>query len=165
MANRRGRREPVFDAHAEAGALDLSLSPEDRAGGHMGRSRREAWDDEDEEPARPRATRSRKPQKPKRRGGSILGRLFYFAVVLGLWAFIGVAGVIAYYASQLPPIDQLSVPKRPPNIAILARDGTLLANSGETSGRAISLKELPPYLPKAFIAIEDRRFREHFGID
>ena len=27
------------------------------------------------------------------------------------------------------------------------------------------LKEMPPHLPKAFIAIEDRRFRSHYGID
>ncbi len=32
-------------------------------------------------------------------------------------------------------------------------------------GANISLKDLPPYLPKAFIAIEDRRFYSHFGID
>ena len=116
----------------------------------------------DEPPPR-RPSRSRKPQRKRR--GSLLGRLLYAAVVLGLWGFIAVAGVVAYYASQLPPIDQLSVPKRPPNIAILGSDGTLLANRGETGGRTVGLKELPPYVPKAFIAIEDRRFYSHFGID
>jgi len=35
----------------------------------------------------------------------------------------------------------------------------------ETGGRTVSIKELPPYLPKAFVAIEDRRFYDHFGID
>ena len=83
----------------------------------------------------------------------------------GLWAVIGLAGLIAYHASQLPPIDQLTVPKRPPNIAILASDGSLLANRGETGGRVVSIKELPPYLPRAFVAIEDRRFYQHFGVD
>ena len=78
---------------------------------------------------------------------------------------IGLGGVFAYYASELPPIDQLAVPKRPPNIAILAADGTLIANRGDTGGAAVRLSELPPYLPKAFIAIEDRRFYSHFGID
>ena len=78
---------------------------------------------------------------------------------------IAVAGLFAYYASQLPPIDQLAVPKRPPNIAILAADGSLIANRGDTGGAAVHLSELPPYLPKAFVAIEDRRFYEHFGID
>jgi penicillin-binding protein 1A len=73
--------------------------------------------------------------------------------------------VVVYYTSQLPPIGQLTVPKRPPNFAILTSDGSLLANRGETGGRTVSLKELPPYLPKAFVAIEDRRFYDHFGID
>ena len=57
------------------------------------------------------------------------------------------------------------MPKRPPNIAILAEDGSLLANRGDTGGAAVRLIELPPYLPKAFVAIEDRRFYSHFGID
>src|SRR5579871_1292865 len=32
-------------------------------------------------------------------------------------------------------------------------------------GANVALKDLPPYLPKAFIAIEDRRFYQHFGVD
>ena len=100
--------------------------------------------------------------KPRR---SLVGRLVYWGFVLAVWGFIGVAGLFAYYASQLPPIDQLAVPKRPPNIAILAGDGSLLANRGDTGGAAVHLSELPPYLPKAFVAIEDRRFYQHFGID
>ena len=66
---------------------------------------------------------------------------------------------------QLPPIDQLAVPKRPPNIAILADDGTLLANRGDSGGPAIRLQDMPAYLPKAFVAIEDRRFYSHWGVD
>jgi penicillin-binding protein 1A len=97
--------------------------------------------------------------------GSFFGRLVYWGFVLAVWAVVAVAGLFAYYASQLPPIDQLAVPKRPPNIAILADDGSLLANRGDTGGAAVHLSELPPYLPKAFVAIEDRRFYQHFGID
>src|SRR5437588_207624 len=33
------------------------------------------------------------------------------------------------------------------------------------AGANVSLKDLPPYLPKSFIAIEDRRFYSHYGID
>lgn len=124
--------------------------------------------------ARRRASRNggdgpRRPSRLKkgnRKGGrSLLSKLVYAGLVLCLWGVIGVGGVVAYYASQLPPIDQLTVPKRPPNIAIMASDGSLLANRGETGGRTVSLKELPPYLPRAFVAIEDRRFYDHFGID
>ena len=128
----------------------------------MARRRASRQDDEDSRPFR----RPAKPRKAKRKGGrSFFSKLVYAGLVLCLWGIIGVGGVVAYYASQLPPIDQLTVPKRPPNIAIMASDGSLLANRGETGGRTVTLKELPPYLPKAFVAIEDRRFYDHFGID
>ncbi|QFU14901.1 transglycosylase domain-containing protein [Microvirga thermotolerans] len=159
MANGRDRREPSFETPAtDAGAMDVRLSPEDRAGGRMAQKRASQG-------GTPSPRRPARPKKARRRSGSFLRRLAYGAVVLCLWGVIAVGAVVAYYAAQLPPIDQLTVPKRPPNIAILASDGTLLANRGETGGQTVSLKELPPYLPKAFVAIEDRRFYDHFGID
>ncbi len=127
----------------------------------MGRRRSSRGSGDGGSPRRSPPSRGRK----RKQGRSFLGKLIYAGVVLGLWGVIAVGGVVAYYASQLPPIDQLTVPKRPPNIAILASDGTLLANRGETGGRTVTLKELPPYLPRAFVAIEDRRFYDHFGID
>ncbi len=54
---------------------------------------------------------------------------------------------------------------RPPNVKIVAANGELLANRGDTGGEAVRLEQLPPYLPNAVIAIEDRRFRSHFGVD
>ncbi|NNM74925.1 transglycosylase domain-containing protein [Enterovirga aerilata] len=146
---RRERREPVFDG-AEPTDVGLRLSRGDRAGGAMARPGR------DEE-------RGRRRRRPRRR--SLVGRLVSWTLVVAIWGAIGVAAILAYHATQLPPIDQLAVPKRPPNVAILASDGTLLANRGETGGRTVSLRELPPYLPNAFVAIEDRRFYGHFGID
>ncbi len=103
-------------------------------------------------------------RRPARRR-SAFGFLVYWGLVAGIWGLIGLAGVIAWHAHQLPPIDQLAVPKRPPNIAILGDDGTLLANRGDTGGAAVRLRDLPPYLPKAFVSIEDRRFYAHHGID
>jgi len=107
----------------------------------------------------------RRHRRKKRKRHSLFGALIYWLLMLGIWGAVGAAGLIVYYAAQLPPIDQLAIPKRPPNIAILADDGTLLANRGDTGGAAIHLSELPDYLPKAFIAIEDRRFYEHWGVD
>jgi penicillin-binding protein 1A len=165
MAKGRGRMEPNFDVPEgrvrDRGELDLRLSREDRAG--TGARVGKRADETTRTPTKTTARRS--PKKSGRRRRSWLGRIVYGTVVLGLWAVIGIAGLIAYHASQLPPIDQLAVPKRPPNIAILASDGSLLANRGETGGRVVSIKELPPYLPRAFVAIEDRRFYQHFGVD
>jgi penicillin-binding protein 1A len=167
------RREPSFGYERDKRHVDgdMRLSPDDRPS----RFQKAA--------AQPEPSRQLRnpPRRDKRGGGgggggggkrrgrrgrrSFLGGLFYWSMVLGLWCLIGVGGVVAYHASQLPPIDQLTVPKRPPNIAILAADGSLLANRGETGGRTITIGEVPPYLPRAFVAIEDKRFYDHFGID
>jgi penicillin-binding protein 1A len=154
MFGRRGNKsrtriEPRLDWRDATGD-DLRADPADR-------------------PAWARSAKSAKAARGKKGRGrprrSSLGRLFYWTFVLGVWGVIALAGLVAYEASQLPPIDQLAVPKRPPNIAILADDGSLVANRGDTGGAAVRLIDLPPYLPKAFVAIEDRRFYEHFGID
>ncbi len=92
--------------------------------------------------------------------------MLYWTAVLGLWAVIAAVATIAWVAAHLPPIQSLEVPKRPPGIQIIAADGKTLATRGEMgSGGEVPLKELPKYLPQAFIAVEDRRFYEHFGID
>src|SRR5438874_7565987 len=110
---------------------------------------------------------------PGKRGGSkrngaarsALRRLIYWSLVLALWALIAAMGTIAFAVSTLPPIQTLEVPKRPPTVEIVGTDGRPLITRGEMSATDISIKELPPYLPKAFVAIEDRRFFSHFGID
>jgi penicillin-binding protein 1A len=96
---------------------------------------------------------------------SPLRRLVYWGVVLCLWGLIMAGGAIALVASTLPPIQTLAIPKRPPSIEIDGLDGKPLAVRGEMGGAAIALKDMPPYLPRAFIAIEDRRFYHHYGID
>ena len=124
-----------------------------------GRGRRDEPSDEKDEAPRRSSKRRRAPRR------SIFGALVYWSCVLGVWALVAIGGIIAYHASQLPPIDKLAVPKRPPNIAIMSDEGRLLANRGDTGGAAISLRDLPAHVPQAFIAIEDRRFYHHWGID
>lgn len=101
----------------------------------------------------------------QRRRRSLLGHLVYWSFIVVLWGMIGVAGLIAYYASRLPPIHSLEVPKRPPNIQILASNGEALANRGSMGGAAVLLKNLPSHVGDAFVAIEDRRFHSHYGVD
>ena len=48
---------------------------------------------------------------------------------------------------------------------ILAADGTMLAEQGAFRGDEARLADLPDYVPNALIAIEDRRFRSHYGVD
>ena len=162
------RREPVLGTH---GSLHgLRLSPGDRAGGTI-----EADRPQRETPA----PKQRKPKKSRERGktrdksrGKSGGRwrgnirtLLYWCFVAAVWAVIALAALIGWHMMKLPPINSLVVPKRPPTITILGIDGKTIAVRGDMGGAAVPLKALPPYLPKAFVAIEDRRFYHHFGLD
>ena len=73
-------------------------------------------------------------------------------------ASLALGAVVAIAAASLPNIQSLEIPKRPPSIEIVGTDGKTLVTRGEMHGAAVLIKDLPPYLPKAFIAIEDRRF-------
>src|SRR5262245_34254406 len=112
--------------------------------------------------ARKPSARKRRRDGPRR---SLIGRIAYWSLVLGLWGFIAVLGVIGWVAAHLPPIQSLEVPKRPPSVQIVGLNGRVLATRGEMGGAAVPLRELPPFLPKAFLAIEDRRFYAHWGLD
>jgi penicillin-binding protein 1A len=178
----RERREPNFDAPPGPQG-DIRVSARDRPGGAaddlsggrlpVGRDeQRPANDDAPRPRGRAEAGAGRKPKRTGsrgagggRKGRSGFGRLVYWAVVLGLWGVILVAGIVAWEAAHLPPIQSLEVPKRPPAIQIVGLDGHVLATRGEMGGAAIAIKDLPAYLPEAFIAIEDRRFYSHHGVD
>lgn len=168
-----GRKEPLFGL--AAAMHDLRLDPKDRipAGDEAAKKsagKRKpviAADDDPPAPkpdAKPRSAKGSK-RMSKSRGGFPIGRMFYWALVCGLWGVIALVGVVVWAGAHLPPIQSLEIPKRPPTIEITGLDGTVLAQRGEMAGANVALKDLPPYLPKAFIAIEDRRFYQHFGID
>lgn len=114
---------------------------------------------------KPRTNKRKKRQKKPLTFWRVIGKLTYWGMILGIWAGIAVAGIIAYYAVQLPASDSWAVPTRPANIRILATNGQLISNRGKMGGEAVAYHELPHFVPAAVLAIEDRRFFSHFGID
>ncbi|KRQ09887.1 transglycosylase domain-containing protein [Bradyrhizobium manausense] len=165
-----GRKEPLFGL--PAALADLRLTAADRIPGGDDKPKKSAGkrkaEPDGDEPPRERKAPAKSSGAKRRSRSSIsagLGRLVYWGAVLGLWGVIAVIGVVIWVGAHLPPIQSLEIPKRPPTIQIVGIDGSLLAQRGEMAGANVALKDLPPYLPKAFIAIEDRRFYSHFGID
>jgi penicillin-binding protein 1A len=143
-----------------AARLELRLRPHDRTGGPLF-AREGARRRRDDQPAPQR----RKRQRGGGNGRFRFGRLIYWGAVLALWAVICVIGALVWIGIHLPPIQSLEIPKRPPSVLILGANGATLATRGDMGGAAVSLRELPDYVPKAFVAIEDRRFYAHHGID
>lgn len=161
MASKRSgqRIEPSFGEDEGNNGLRVDASDRVSGGGHATR--------------RPGPTgKSRREKRGRRNGGGsgggffgLVRRLFYWCIVIGIWGAIGVGGLVLYYGSRMPSATTWSIPDRPPNVKILAVNGDIIANRGATGGEALSLEEMSPYIPQAVIAIEDRRFYSHFGVD
>ncbi|CUW37225.1 putative penicillin-binding protein [Magnetospirillum sp. XM-1] len=149
----------------------LSIDPADRllpsgSGGEM----------PPREPPGPKKTREpREPKKPSRaprktggNGGNRriwLRRLLLWGLTLAIWAGIGVAGIVAYYAIDLPDIDRMTAQTRRPSVVFHSVEGETFAAYGDLYGEPLELAEMSPFIAQAVLATEDRRFYSHFGVD
>ena len=109
--------------------------------------------------------RKNPPQRSDRRRRPLTFRLLAWGVMLCLWGLIGLAGVTAYVWFSLDQQGLFKIPEREPGMILLAANGEVIAERGTFFGDEVRLDELPAYVPQAVIAIEDRRFYSHFGID
>src|SRR6188472_2922701 len=90
-------------------------------------------------------------------------KILVYAALLGVIA-LGVAVAVA--VASLPSYQQLS--KRSDlgqMIRVHASNGAVLVSLGPSFGQWLTYDQIPPQMRSAMIAIEDRRFRSHFGID
>jgi penicillin-binding protein 1A len=91
--------------------------------------------------------------------------LLKWGLVAGLALFIALAVAVALAYRDLPSFDDM---KRSPNgqpVEIRGDDGTVLASFGPSYGAWLSYAEIPATMKNAMIAVEDRRFWYHPGID
>ena len=63
------------------------------------------------------------------------------------------------------PLSKSLQPPTPPSITLTADDGTPIARRGAIIGKSVDASKLPPHVTQAFLAIEDRRFYSHWGVD
>ncbi|MBW4573533.1 MAG: penicillin-binding protein 1A [Tolypothrix carrinoi HA7290-LM1] len=87
---------------------------------------------------------------------------------LGLGVSGGIVGITHTVWSidrTLPDKSELNVVVREQTLTIKASDGTILQQQGEATREQLQLNQIPDNLKKAFIASEDRRFRQHHGVD
>ena len=110
--------------------------------------------------------RGRVPEAKRiKRKRSLLGRLIGFFFVLGFWGAVAGGLAFAYIWFSLDSRGLLHIPEREPGIMMLSSDGTVLSEQGAFFGDAARISDLPDYVPNAVIAIEDHRFRSHYGVD
>ncbi len=82
--------------------------------------------------------------------------------LLGL-LFLGIA--VAFAARSLPSFYQLKATQNAQTIVVRARDGSEIVEIGPSYGQWLSAEEIPEVMKDAMIAVEDRRYYSHPGVD
>jgi penicillin-binding protein 1A len=101
--------------------------------------------------------------RPRRRGFfRWIASVFFKLTLLG---GVAAGAALAFVWVTLAQSGVFQIPEREPGILLLASDGSEIAEQGTFFGDAVSIAGLPPYVPQAIIAIEDRRFYHHYGVD
>ena len=124
----------------------------------------------------PEADLTGSPAKGKRGGRSLLWAVLKWSAVAILVLVVAgaiAAGVAWNYISktylqdlpQVPTRQEIYASKRAPAIKFYDMNGQFIASRGPQYGENVRLAALPDYVPKAFLAAEDRRFYQHGAVD
>ncbi len=103
------------------------------------------------------------PGRPgKRRAWS---RLLRWGFIASVWLTLATVVTVLWFARDLPRPESALDAVRRPGLTLLDRSGHVIATFGDLVGEPLRLKEFSPFLPEAVVAVEDRRFWHHPGID
>ncbi|MFM6853666.1 MAG: transglycosylase domain-containing protein, partial [Sphingopyxis sp.] len=111
----------------------------------------------------PRASRTETP--PTGRWRRIIGNLFKYGAIAGILAVVGLSVAVVVAASNLPSFDEMRRTANAQTIRVRDVNGAVIVSIGPNYGRWLSLRETPTVMSDAMIAVEDRRFRSHIGVD
>ncbi len=86
-------------------------------------------------------------------------------VVLGLLAVIFLGVAVGFASRSIPSFAELQATQPGQTIIVRARDGREIVELGPSFGDWLDAGEIPDTMKDAMIAVEDKRFHSHFGID
>ncbi len=96
---------------------------------------------------------------------SLFRRFLYIALVIFLVSLVGSASFIYYIIQDLPSHDHLKHYEPPMGTRIYSSDGLLFAEYAQERRTFVSIEEIPKRLIQAFLAVEDKSFYSHKGVD
>ncbi|MEP1421749.1 MAG: transglycosylase domain-containing protein, partial [Erythrobacter sp.] len=91
-----------------------------------------------------------------------------FAVFGGVAALLGtvfLAFAVGFAARELPSFFQLKASQAGQTILVRARDGSEIVEIGPSFGEWLEFQDIPENMRNAMVAVEDKRFYSHYGVD
>ena len=114
--------------------------------------------------------KNKKKNKKKKLAWAIAKKVLLAILILGILAGLIVAGILAgiffgFFGSDFK-MTKSDLTIQFVNSEVYDADGNLICSlNGNEKRKLVSLEQMPEYLPKAYVAIEDERFYEHSGVD
>ncbi len=93
------------------------------------------------------------------------GRVLRVGAVGGAIGLLIVVIAVAVAYSTLPSYSQLKSSEQGQMIRVRAADGTVLVSLGPSYGQWLDYERIPNVMKTAMVAVEDRRYRSHIGVD
>jgi penicillin-binding protein 1A len=105
------------------------------------------------------------PETPPRRPWwrRTLARIFTWPRLIA--GFILLVFLTIGWLAFTAPLSRSLRPIAPPTVTLLAANGQVIARRGAITDRPVDVRRLPAHVGNAFVAIEDRRFYRHWGVD
>lgn len=93
-------------------------------------------------------------------------KLLRWSILLGVWGAVALACILLYFAWDLPRPEAALDAARRPSLTLTDDTGRLVATFGDVVGEPLRLSQMSPWLPKAAVSVEDRRYWSHtMGLD
>ncbi len=105
---------------------------------------------------------SRNSEQPKKRWWL---RILLVLLGLGALAALGLVMAVLVTMKSLPSYSTLKASEHGQMIVVRARDGRELVSIGPSYGEWLDAREIPDVMKNAMVAVEDRRFYDHWGVD
>ena len=86
-------------------------------------------------------------------------------VGLAIVGAIALAVAVAVAMTSLPDFEALKASPNGQMVQVRARDGRIIASLGPSYGQWLTYDDIPPVMVDAMVAVEDRRFLSHPGVD
>ncbi|MEE4288330.1 MAG: PBP1A family penicillin-binding protein [Erythrobacter sp.] len=92
-------------------------------------------------------------------------RLALTGIAVGLLGALFLAFAVGFAAREIPSFYQLKSTQNAQTILVRARDGTEIVELGPSFGEWVAYEDIPETMKNAMVAVEDKRFEDHIGID
>jgi len=96
---------------------------------------------------------------------TLLKNILRFIIISCLLGLFTLVGLYYYVKSDIPSVSVLKDVQLQTPMLVYTKDGKLINQFGEKRRIPVSIEQIPQPLINAFLATEDNRFYQHFGID